>query len=468
MLIKCAILLLFSAFFLSFCILYSTAEYAQKPKSILTVLLARNKQHTLPYSLTLFSQLNYPKERISLFIRSDHNLDQTPAVLREWLSVHQDSYHSVDMSFNETPFQYDHEGSPTNWTDERFDHVIALKDEALLKARKMWADYVLFLDSDVFLVEPNVLWDLVKEKKPIVAPMLNSLGTYSNYWCGMTSNYWYERTEEYIPILNRKKEGCFLVPMIHSCILIDMSLSAADKLSYNSEKIPNYNGPKDDIISMAVGAKDFGMDMYVCNNQIYGYIPSPLAAEEPLSKDYQYLRDIKLEALVHFPPFQILDELKKYAIPFPPKKKLNFDNIYLINLVRRPDRRERMLWSFDELGIEAEIFDAVDGKRMNVSYLEDLGVKQLDNYKDPWSKRDMTYGEIGCFLSHYYLWEDIVKNGYKEVLVFEDDIRFEPFFTNKLSYMMDQISQLNLKWDFIYLGRKQLKSSEEPWVRLYK
>lgn len=35
--------------------------------------------------------------------------------------------------------------------------------------------------------------------------------------------------------------------------------------------------------------------------------------------------------------------------------------VYLINLRRRPDRRERMLWSLYELEISAKVVDAVDG-----------------------------------------------------------------------------------------------------------
>ena len=34
----------------------------------------------------------------------------------------------------------------------------------------------------------------------------------------------------------------------------------------------------------------------------------------------------------------------------------------MINLLRRPDRREKMLSAFDILGIDSEIVDAVDGK----------------------------------------------------------------------------------------------------------
>ncbi|KAL7646435.1 UNVERIFIED_CONTAM: hypothetical protein RMT77_003348 [Armadillidium vulgare] len=448
------------------CFKTTAAAYSKKPKSVLAVILARNKEHTLPYFLTLFSQLNYPKERISLFIRSDHNIDRTTEVIKEWLNVNKKNYHSIDVKLSDgPPNKYPDEESPTNWTDTRFEHIINLKEEAFHKARKIWADYILFIDSDVLITERNMLSNLIEEKKPIIAPMLNSLGTYSNYWCGMTENYWYERTDDYLPILDRKVKGCFPVPMIHSCVLVDLTLSISEKLSYNSRKFPNYKGPKDDIITFAVGAKELDVELYICNDIKYGFIPSPLNEEDRLSKDFQLLSDLKLEILIDNPPLKVSKELVKFVSPLPPKTKLGFDNIYLINLQRRPDRKERMLWTLDELGIEVEVLDAVDGKQLNASYLERIGVKQLVNYKDPWSKRDMTYGEIGCFLSHYNIWRDMVEKNYRKVVVFEDDIRFEPFFKDKLSYMMKQMKELNLQWDLVYLGRKKLKDSDEPWVK---
>lgn len=36
--------------------------------------------------------------------------------------------------------------------------------------------------------------------------------------------------------------------------------------------------------------------------------------------------------------------------------------IYLINLRRRPDRRDRMLFSLNELEVDVKVVDAVDGK----------------------------------------------------------------------------------------------------------
>jgi len=55
------------------------------------------------------------------------------------------------------------------------------------------------------------------------------------------------------------------------------------------------------------------------------------------------------------------DDLKEFVI-YPKKDTLGLDHIYMINLLRRPERRRRMQRLFEELGIQAEIIDAVDGR----------------------------------------------------------------------------------------------------------
>lgn len=42
-------------------------------------------------------------------------------------------------------------------------------------------------DCDNLLIYSNVLWDLMRQNKTIIAPMLESRAAYSNFWCGMTS-----------------------------------------------------------------------------------------------------------------------------------------------------------------------------------------------------------------------------------------------------------------------------------------
>ena len=43
----------------------------------------------------------------------------------------------------------------------------------------------------------------------------------------------------------------------------------------------------------------------------------------------------------------------------------------------------------------------------------------------------------------------MIQNNYQKVIVFEDDIRFKPFFRTKLQYMMYEVSQLPYDWDLM-------------------
>lgn len=39
--------------------------------------------------------------------------------------------------------------------------------------------------------------------------------------------------------------------------------------------------------------------------------------------------------------------------------------------------------------------------------MRSLGVDLLPGYQDPYSGRTLTKGEVGCFLSHYSIWEEV-------------------------------------------------------------
>ena len=43
-------------------------------------------------------------------------------------------------------------------------------------------------------------------------------------------------------------------------------------------------------------------------------------------------------------------------------------------------------------------------RALNSSQLQALGIEMMPGYKDPYSGRVLTRGEIGCFLSHHSTW----------------------------------------------------------------
>lgn len=138
-----------------------TESFKIKLPTVMIATLVRNKAHTLPYFLTYLEELNYPKDRIALWwvpkkiyksksvihffflrIRSDHNEDNTIQVIDTWVNRTKDLYHSVDFKFKVNPKLRSDEDSFTHWSEQRFADVIRLKEEALVQAKQMWADYV--------------------------------------------------------------------------------------------------------------------------------------------------------------------------------------------------------------------------------------------------------------------------------------------------------------------------------------
>uniref|UniRef100_A0A671XQU0 procollagen galactosyltransferase n=1 Tax=Sparus aurata TaxID=8175 RepID=A0A671XQU0_SPAAU len=421
---------------------------------VLLALVCRNSEHSLPYFLGTIERLNYPKDRMALWVATDHNEDNTTTILRDWLVKVQNLYHYVEWRPKEEPrLVYYGEESPKQWSDVRYEHVMKLRQVALESAREMWADYFMLVDCDNLLTNPDVLWKLMKENKTIIAPMLESRAAYSNFWCGMTSQGYYKRTPAYIPMRKFVRKGCFAVPMVHSTFLIDLRKEASRQLAFHPPH-PEYSWAFDDIIVFAFSARMADVQMFVCNKETYGHLPVPLRAHNTLQDEADSFLHSLLEVNVRNPPVMP----SKY-IPVPRKQpdKMGFDEVFMINLKRRTDRRDRMLRTLYEQEIACKVIAAVDGKAMNISEVQALGIHMLPGYSDPYHGRPLTKGELGCFLSHYNIWKEIVERGLDTSLVIEDDLRFEIFFKRRLTNLMREVEEEGLDWDLIYIGRKRMQ-----------
>ncbi|XP_069436162.1 inactive glycosyltransferase 25 family member 3 isoform X4 [Ovis canadensis] len=355
---------------------------------------------------------------------------------------------------------YPDEEGPKHWTKERHQFLMELKQEALTFARDWGADYILFADTDNILTNNQTLQLLIEQGLPVVAPMLDSQTYYSNFWCGITPQGYYRRTADYFPTKNRQRRGCFRVPMVHSTFLVSLRAEGTAQLAFYPPH-PNYTWPFDDIIVFAYACQAAGVSVHVCNEQRYGYLNVPVKSHQGLEDERVNFIHLILEALVDGPPMWASAHVSR-----PPKRpsKMGFDEVFVISLARRPDRRERMLTSLWEMEVSGRVVDAVDGRMLNSSVMRTLGVELLPGYQDPYSGRTLTKGEVGCFLSHYSIWEEVVTRGLAQVVVFEDDVRFESNFKGRLEQLMEEVEAEKLPWDLIYLGRKQVNPEEEAVV----
>uniref|UniRef100_A0A672I0X4 procollagen galactosyltransferase n=1 Tax=Salarias fasciatus TaxID=181472 RepID=A0A672I0X4_SALFA len=403
-------------------------------------LVCRNSAHSLPLFLGAIERLNYPKDRIALWVATDRNADNTTAILRDWLIKVQNYYHYVEWRPDEDSRYVCDELGPKHWNNLRYEHVMKLRQAALDTAREIWADYLLVADCDNLLTSRDVLWKLMRENKTIVAPMLESRAAYSNFWCGMTSQGYYKRTPAYMPIRKQERRGCFSVPMVHSTYLLDLRKEASRLLAFYPPH-PEYSWALDDVIVFAFSARMAEVQMYICNKETYGYFPVPMRSHATLQDEAESFLHTHLEIMG--------TRVRCFAFVC--------TQVFMINLARRADRRERMLRTLYEQELSCKVVPAVDGKALNKSEIEAMGIKMLPGYKDPYHGRPLTKGELGCFLSHYNIWKEIADRGLQTSLVIEDDLRFEVFFRRRLQALLLEVTTHKLDWDLIYIGRKRMQ-----------
>jgi GR25 family glycosyltransferase involved in LPS biosynthesis len=122
-----------------------------------------------------------------------------------------------------------------------------------------------------------------------------------------------------------------------------------------------------------------------------------------------------------------------------------FDKIYCLNLDRRIDRWAKVKSEFNRLNILVERWSAIDGEN-----LEESNYSQLIN-----EKKSSKLGKIenkfamACLLSHLSIIKDAKNNGFKKILIFEDDVIFSNDFSEKIKII------LKLNWKLLYLGSSQ-------------
>lgn len=105
-------------------------------------------------------------------------------------------------------------------------------------------------------------------------------------------------------------------------------------------------------------------------------------------------------------------------------------NVFIINLEQSLDRREAMNASLSSLGLEYSFFKAIDGKKLQDSYVSETYDSASTNKN---LQRDLSISEIACALSHRALYQYIIDNNIEKACIMEDDILIDDQLTNILS-----------------------------------
>lgn len=124
-------------------------------------------------------------------------------------------------------------------------------------------------------------------------------------------------------------------------------------------------------------------------------------------------------------------------------------SVYLINLKRSPERRQKMECELAKLGIPFCLHEATDG----IDSWSDLVAMLNEQEFSSNVGRAVLPGEVGCYHSHISVWREFSKTESDIALILEDDVVFHDDFIDGLSVAI----MMRDKWDFLKLNKIRAK-----------
>lgn len=142
---------------------------------------------------------------------------------------------------------------------------------------------------------------------------------------------------------------------------------------------------------------------------------------------------------------------------------------YLINLDNKPDRFKNSKCRLNKMGFYPTRFSAVNGKELDLRSI--VHPKAMESINKGYRREhyELSVGAVGCSMSHFQIWEKLLKSCYDKFYVFEDDT--VPMFS--MDVCNQYIKMLPNDWDILLLGGlykvySDLFGTELPLQRVYK
>ena len=218
-------------------IFYPIQSVNVQNETITVAILAKDKAHCLPLYLSCLEKQTWPASQTFLYVRTNNNNDDTKEILIAWLDKVKDRYKEVyfdDTNVAEPVQDY----KPHEWNCMRFKVLGEIRNKSLAWAYERGSHYFV-VDCDNFIL-PHTLEAMVNTSLPIVAPLLCTSNSYSNYHADIDENGYYKGSPYYLPLLNREIRGLVQVPVVHCTYFIRHDLLPAlhyDDNSYRYEYV---------------------------------------------------------------------------------------------------------------------------------------------------------------------------------------------------------------------------------------
>lgn len=114
--------------------------------------------------------------------------------------------------------------------------------------------------------------------------------------------------------------------------------------------------------------------------------------------------------------------------------------VFIINLKRSVERKKSLQERCEQLGLEVKFIKAVDGKA--------LTNKEIKRATAPLNYAFLP-GEIGCALSHQFIYKKMIREKIKAALILEDDVTLPDF----LPKLLEKISLNKAQAEVLLLSR---------------
>ncbi|EYC27736.1 hypothetical protein Y032_0008g153 [Ancylostoma ceylanicum] len=229
----------------------TTTDPADLPLVALSIFIAK----PIPFveeMLEAVARLDYPKKKLVLYIYNSQRF--SIKTVMDFLTEYGSQYYSKKV---------------INGVSEIGEREA--RQEALTFASRFDTEFLFSLDGDAMLTNEKTLQILVESSinydLGIVAPLLGQPNKmFTNFWGAVAPNGYYERSEDYLAIVQRKRIGIWNVPFVTTALLINKEKMKEMKTPYFYDKNLDVD------MSFCKWARDNGHFMYVDNEEYFGFL----------------------------------------------------------------------------------------------------------------------------------------------------------------------------------------------------
>ena len=235
------------------------------PKVLLAI-HAKDASGLLDLYIKSIESLDYPKDRIHIYIRTNNNKDNTVDILTNWSEKCKGSYAAVEIDSTKVDANIEKYDSH-EWNEERFSVLGKIRQTSLKRTLETDCDFYFVSDVDNYIL-PHTLRDLVELNLPIVAPLIRKVENngyehpYANLHYSCDPNGYYKNHPNYNCVIDRVIKGIFEVSVIHCTYLIKRD---------NIDKLTYCDGTTDyEYVIFSRSARSNGIKQYIDNRTPYG------------------------------------------------------------------------------------------------------------------------------------------------------------------------------------------------------